>query len=102
MITDVVFAIEIFDDDGRRLLGTTTDVLDQPIHAVSGHGHVKFHFEQIPLLDGTFHLTFTIHSRDGGTIYHQRDYLDSFQVTNRSRTRGLVLFPIKVEHLYHF
>jgi ABC-2 type transport system ATP-binding protein len=102
MITDVVFAIEIFDDDGKRLLGTTTDVLDQPIHAVSGDGQVIFRFEQVPLLDGTFHLTFTIHTRDGGTIYHQRDYLDSFQVTNRSRTRGLVLFPIKVEHLYNF
>jgi hypothetical protein len=102
MITDVVFAIEIFDDDGKRLLGTTTDVLDQPIHAVSGDGQVIFRFEQIPLLDGTFHLTFTIHTRDGGTIYHQRDYLDSFQVTNRSRTRGLVLFPIKIEHLYNF
>jgi energy-coupling factor transporter ATP-binding protein EcfA2 len=102
MITDVVFAIEIFDDDGNRLLGTTTDVLDQPIHAVAGDGHVVFRFEQVPLLDGTFHLTFQIHTRDGGTVYDQREYEDSFQVTNRSRTRGLVLFPIKVEHLYHF
>ena len=102
MITDVVFAIEIFDDDGTRLLGTTTDVLEQPIHAVAGDGHVLFRFEQVPLLDGTFHLTFMIHTRDGGTIYDQRDYEDSFQVTNPTRTRGLVHFPIKIEHLYHF
>jgi len=102
MITDVVFAIEIFDDDGTRLLGTTTDVLEQPIHAVAGDGHVLFRFEQVPLLDGTFHLTLMIHTRDGGTIYDQRDYEDSFQVTNPTRSRGLVSFPIKIEHLYHF
>ena len=86
MITDVVFAIEIFDDDGTRLLGTTTDVLEQPIHAVAGDGQVLFRFEQVPLLDGTFHLTLMIHTRDGGTIYDQRDYEDSFQVTNPTRS----------------
>jgi ABC-type polysaccharide/polyol phosphate transport system ATPase subunit len=102
MITDVVFAIEIFDDNGTRIIGTTTDVLNQPIHAVSGEGQVVFHFEEIPLLDGTFHLSFQIHTRNGGKIFDQRDYKDSFQVINRSRTRGLVRLPIKIEHIYHF
>jgi ABC-type polysaccharide/polyol phosphate transport system ATPase subunit len=102
MITDVVFAIDIFDDEARRILGTTTDVLNQPIHAVAGDGHVRFYFEELPLLDGTFHLSFMIHTRDGGTVYDTRDYEDSFQVINRTRTRGLVKIPIKIVHLYHF
>ena len=93
MITDVVFAVEIFDEDGTRLLGTTTDVLEQYIHAVAGDGEVVFDFEQVPLLDGTFHLTLTIHTHDGGTIYDQREYEDSFPVMNPTRTRGLVQLP---------
>ncbi|CAN5676811.1 hypothetical protein BH10ACT1_BH10ACT1_43220 [soil metagenome] len=102
MITDVAFAIEIFDDDGVRILGTTTDVLEQYIHAVNGKGQVVFRFDQVPLLDGTFHLTLAIHTHDGGTIYDQRDYEDSFSVTNPTRTRGLVHMPIKIEHFFDF
>jgi ABC-2 type transport system ATP-binding protein len=102
MITDVAFAIEIFDEDGTRLLGTTTDVLEQYIHAVKGEGEVNFVFDNMPLLDGTFPLTVAIHSHDGGTIYDEREFEDSFSVMNPGRTRGIVNFPVKVEHLFHF
>lgn len=102
MITDVAFAIEIFDEDGTRLMGTTTDVLEQYIHAVKGEGEVTFVFDSMPLLDGTFPLTVAIHSHDGGTIYDEREFQDSFAVMNPGRTRGIVNFPVKVEHLFHF
>jgi ABC-2 type transport system ATP-binding protein len=102
MITDVAFAVEIFDEDGTRLMGTTTDVLEQYIHAVKGEGEVTFVFDSMPLLDGTFPLTVAIHSHDGGTIYDEREFQDSFAVMNPGRTRGIVNFPVKVEHLFHF
>ncbi len=102
MITDVAFAVEIFDEDGNRLMGTTTDVLEQYIHAVKGEGEVNFVFDNMPLLDGTFPLTVAIHSHDGGTIYDEREFQDSFSVMNPGRTRGIVNFPVKVEHLFHF
>ncbi|HEU5149856.1 MAG TPA: ABC transporter ATP-binding protein [Iamia sp.] len=102
MITDVAFALEIFDEDGTRLMGTTTDVLEQYIHAVKGEGEVNFVFDHVPLLDGTFPLTVTIHSHDGGTIYDEREFEDSFAVMNPGRTRGIVNFPVKIEHLFHF
>lgn len=101
-ITDVAFAIEIFDEDGNRLMGTTTDVLEQYIHAVQGDGEVVFGFDHVPLLDGTFHLELAIHTHDGGTIYAQRENEDTFSVMNPTRTRGLVQFPVKVEHLFNF
>lgn len=102
MITDVAFAVEIFDEDGTRLMGTTTDVLEQYIHAVNGDGEVNFVFDNMPLLDGTFPLTVAIHSHDGGTIYDEREFEDSFAVMNPGRTRGIVNFPVKVEHLFNF
>ncbi len=100
MITDIAFEVEIFDEDGNRLMGTTTDVLEQYIPAVRGDGEVVFNFDHVPLLDGLFHLNLAIHNHDGGTIYDQRQYQDSFAVMNPTRTRGLVQFPIKVEHLF--
>ncbi|QYG93826.1 ABC transporter ATP-binding protein [Iamia sp. SCSIO 61187] len=102
MITDVAFAVEIFDEDGTRLMGTTTDVLEQYIHAVKGDGEVNFVFDNMPLLDGTFPLTVAIHSHDGGTIYDEREFEDTFSVMNPGRTRGIVNFPVKVEHLFNF
>ena len=101
-ITDVAFAVEIYDADGNRLMGTTTDVLEQYIHAVQDDGEIIFQFEHVPLLDGTFRLDFAIHTHDGGKIYDQREDLDTFSVMNPTRTRGLVQFPIKIEHLFNF
>lgn len=102
MITDVAFALEIFDEAGTRLMGTTTDVLEQYIHAVKGEGEVVFAFEHVPLLDGRFPLTVAIHSHDGGTIYDEREFEDSIAVMNPGRTRGTVHFPVKVEHIFSF
>jgi len=102
IITDVAFAVEIFDEAGTRLMGTTTDVLEQYIHAVRGDGEVVFSFDHVPLLDGCFQLTVAIVSHDGGTIYDEREFQDSFAVMNPTRTRGTVHFPVKVEHIFSF
>lgn len=102
LINDVAFAVEIFDEDGNRLMGTTTDVLEQYIHAVDVQGEVILKFEQVPLLDGRFPVTVKIHSHDGGTVYDQREFEESFTVMNPTRALGSVHFPIKVEHIYNF
>lgn len=101
-ITDVAFALEIFDEHGSRLTGTTTDVLEQYIHAVQGEGEVIFAIDQVPLLDGRFPMRFVIHSHDGGTIYDEREGEDSFVVVNPGRTQGMIHFPIKIEHIFSF
>lgn len=102
LINDVAFAVEIFDTDGNRLMGTTTDVLEQYIHAVDVEGEIVFGFEQVPLLDGRFPVTVKIHSHDGGKVYDEREFEESFTVMNPTRALGSVHFPIKVEHFYHF
>ncbi len=102
LVTDVAVALEIFDERGSRLLGTTTDVLEQYIHAMKGEGEVVFNFDHVPLLDGSFPLTVAIHSHDGGTVYAEREFEDTIAVMNPSRTRGIVHFPIKIEHIFDF
>jgi len=102
MITDVAFAVEIFDESGVRLMGTTTDVLEQYIHAVKGQGEVVFGFDHVPLMDGRYLITVVIHTHDGGTVYDQREFEDSFQVMNPGQARGTVYFPVKIEHIFSF
>jgi ABC-2 type transport system ATP-binding protein len=102
LINDVAFAVEIYDEDGNRLMGTTTDVLEQYIHAVDVEGEVVFVFEQVPLLDGRFPVTVKVHSHDGGKVYDEREFEESFTVMNPTRALGSVHFPIKIEHFYHF
>ena len=69
---------------------------------MKGDGEVIFHIDHVPLLDGTFPLTVTLHSHDGGTVYDEHEFEESIAVMNPGRTRGMVHFPIKVEHIFDF
>jgi ABC-2 type transport system ATP-binding protein len=101
-ITDIVLQIEVFDTNGSKLMGTNTDYIEQPIAGMRGAGTVILHLDDMPLLDGRYHLRLAMHTRDGGRVYDERDFEDSFQVMNPGRTQGVVRFPITVEHLYSF
>ncbi|MBI2709213.1 MAG: ABC transporter ATP-binding protein [Actinobacteria bacterium] len=101
-IRDVVLSIEVFDVDGHKLMGTNTDFIEQPIAGMKGDGTIVLHLETLPLLDGRFHLRLAFHTRDGGRVYDERDFVDSFQVMNPTRTQGTIHLPVRVEHLYSF
>ncbi|CAN5846439.1 ABC transporter ATP-binding protein [soil metagenome] len=97
-LDDVVFAMEVHDQEGNRLLGVNTDVADQPIASVEGVGEVCFEFDEVPLLDGTYLISLGIHTNDGGLEYDHRDQQDSFEVMNPTRVQGRVKFPLKIIH----
>jgi hypothetical protein len=95
---DVVFALELHDQEGQRLLGVNTEILGTPVGTVHGAGEVTFHLGEVPLLDGTYAVSLGIHTRDGGVEYDHRDQLDRFSVLNPSRVQGKVHFRLDAEH----
>jgi ABC-2 type transport system ATP-binding protein len=95
---DAVFALELHDQDGNRLLGTNTDILDVELGRVEGRGEVAFRFPSVPLLDGTYAVSLGIHTLDSTVEYDHRDQLDRFSVVSGSRTQGRVHFDLQVEH----
>jgi ABC-2 type transport system ATP-binding protein len=100
-ITDICFAFELRSLDHTVVYGIDTQTMEQPIHACDGVGAVCFDLPRVPLLDGTYKISVTATSRNGGTVYDRRDLKDSFDVMQPGRARGLVALEPKVVHYYH-
>ncbi len=98
-VDDVVFAIEVHDQEGYRLVGLNTDVADQPIDSVEGEGEVVFRFTDVALLDGRYTVNLGIHTLDGGTEYDHLEGEHAFAVLNPTRVQGKVYLPVKIEQV---
>ena len=94
-VPDCIFALEIHDQDGIRLLGTNTEHLGLPLGVEPGTGEVLFEFLDVPLLDGMYAISLGIHDTNGVEFDH-RDQLDRVAVESRGRMSGRVAFPLRV------
>ena len=97
-VDDVVFALNITDQDGHLMVGLNTDVIDAPVAFVQGSGEVVFDLERIPLMDGDYEVSLGIHSHDGATEYDHLEGEHRIQVMNPTRTIGRVHFDVAVTH----
>lgn len=94
-IDDVVFAMEIYNELGQRLVGVNTEILGVEIPRLRGSGTVRFHIDQVPFLDGSYPVSLGIHTHDGGTEYDHRDQLERLVVVNPTRVQGTVNVPLR-------
>jgi hypothetical protein len=94
-VQDVVFALEIYDQEGRLIFGSDTDILDRPFDAPVGAGRADLSFERVPLLDGTYSLKVGIKDRLG-ILYDSREQ-EGFEVMNPDRSRGTVALQLHAD-----
>jgi ABC-2 type transport system ATP-binding protein len=97
-VDDAVFAMELHDQEGNRLLGVNTEILGVDLGTVHGRGEVSFRFVSVSLLDGTYAVSLGIHTLDSTVEYDHRDQLDRFSVVSSSRVQGRVYFDLAVDH----
>ena len=93
-VADPIFGIALYDDMGRHLYGTNTELKDHPIESVQGEGKVDLEVARIPILSGKFFLTVAAHTRDGKPY----DWLDkqySFEVVPAGRDAGIIEVPCR-------
>lgn len=96
-VDDVVFAINVSDQAGNRLLGTNSLILGEEPYAVEGAGTARFRLGRVPLMGGVFKVATGIHSSTGARSFDHRAERDFFEVMNPGRTVGLVNFRPEVE-----
>jgi ABC-2 type transport system ATP-binding protein len=94
-VDDVVFSIALYDQDGKMLLGTNSDLTGDDPGEVHGRGTCRFEFERFPVLDGVYNVAIGIHSHDLDKIYDQREERDTIEVLSKGRDVGLVHFPVR-------
>ncbi len=98
-VDDVVFALNIIDQEGRLMLGANSDIVGVPIDEVHGTGEVVFDLAAVPLLDGDYEISLGIHSHDVGEEYDHVEGEHRIQVMNPTKIMGRVKFPLSIEHL---
>jgi len=96
-VDDVVFAINIHDQQGNLLLGANTDSLGADPGSVEGPGEVVFEFEQVPLMGGIYEVSLGVHTHDGGVEYDHRAGEDVIEALSTGKVAGMVSFPIRAK-----
>jgi ABC-2 type transport system ATP-binding protein len=91
---DVVFTLELRDNDGNCFFRTDTDILDLRFDLPIGPGLVNFRVDNIPLLDGKFTFSIGVQSK-GGVLYDWREPAGSFEVMNPTRATGFITLPVQ-------
>ncbi|HEY1832301.1 MAG TPA: ABC transporter ATP-binding protein [Acidimicrobiales bacterium] len=91
---DVVFSLELRDDDGNCFMRTDTDVMGLRFDLPLGPGLVNFALEDIPLIDGKFTYSIGIQNK-GGVLFDWREPAGSFEVMNPGRESGFIKLAVQ-------
>jgi ABC-2 type transport system ATP-binding protein len=91
---DVVFSMELRDNDGNTFMRTDTDILGLRFDLPRGPGLVNFQVADIPLLDGSFSYSIGIQSK-GGVLFDWREPAGTFEVMNPGKATGFMTLPVQ-------
>lgn len=87
-LTDVVFGIGIFRNDGLQCYGTNTQIDRIKFAGLKGHGQVVFSMDELSLLPGVYSLDVAIHKEDGFAYDYFR-YAKMFRVYSEVQDAGV-------------
>jgi ABC-type polysaccharide/polyol phosphate transport system ATPase subunit len=88
-----VFGFAISDSEGRIVHGSNTQVVNQPIDHIAGKGSVTLHLSDLPMAEGLYLFSFSVHSSDHKVNYHRLD--NCFPITMQCSTNfeGYTFMP---------
>lgn len=91
-VVDPVFGLAIHHQDGTHVTGPNSDLGGLPIPYIVEQGVVRYRTAKLPLLEGIYLLSVSVHDRSGRVIYDYMDKSFPFYVySGNSRERyGLI------------
>jgi ABC-2 type transport system ATP-binding protein len=90
---DVVFSLEIRDEDANTVMRTDTTIIGLQINAPRGTGIMHFGVVNMPMLDGSFTFAVGIQSRNG-ILYDWKENAGKFDVMNPGKMTGHVRMDV--------
>lgn len=96
-IEDPVFGFGIYNQMGIMVYGTNTRLRGINIPYIQGKGRVDFHTPSLPMLDGRYHVSAAIHTRDEMTNYHWVDKMYYFDVTSLGEDAGFLIMDCRID-----
>lgn len=93
-ISDPVFGVGIFHENGTWLSGPNTGFDEVPIPTIEGAGQIDYHLPALPLNTGRFQISVAVVDRTQTHVYDFHDRLYPFVVHGSGRDRyGMVAIP---------
>jgi ABC-2 type transport system ATP-binding protein len=93
---DVVFAVEIHDEQGQLIFASDTAVLDRRFDLEAGGHRADLSFDRVPLLGGAYNVSVGLKNR-AGVVYDLREQEGRFEVMNPGRSRGRVALEMRAD-----
>jgi ABC-2 type transport system ATP-binding protein len=90
---DVVFSLEVRNENNYTILRTDTSIIGVAINAPPGVGVMHFGIVNVPLLDGSFSFAVGIQSRSG-ILYDWQENAGTFEVMNPGKTTGFMRMDV--------
>jgi ABC-2 type transport system ATP-binding protein len=88
--------IAIHDDANELVFASDPDDPSYAVDIPRGGGIVRFHFPEVPLLDGTYSVSVGVRSATETAIFDWKDQVTKFEVANPGRSTGRVDLPLDV------
>lgn len=85
-----VFGMAIFRSDGVHVTGPNTQFAGVDIPALEGNGVVRYTIPALPLLEGVYHISVSVHNWEDSEMFDLHDRLYSFRVLPGKERYGLV------------
>ena len=95
-VEDPVFGFSIDDYRGFTAYGTNTSLKGIDLGKVSGEGVVEFDLKALPMLEGRYSVSLSVHSRDEQTVYHWLDRYTTFDMYSQMNDIGLLYIPCEI------
>jgi ABC-2 type transport system ATP-binding protein len=93
---DVVFAVEVHDEQGQLIFASDTAVSDLRFDLEPGGHRVDLSFDRVPLLEGAYSVSVGLQNR-AGVVYDLREQEGRFEVMNPGRSRGRVALELRAD-----
>lgn len=89
-VPNAMATIAIHDDNNELVFASDPDDPMCAIEVPEGGGIVRFHFPEVPLLDGTYSVSVGVRSATDTAIFDWKDQVTKFEVANPGRATGRV------------
>jgi ABC-2 type transport system ATP-binding protein len=94
-VEGAVVSVEIRMETGTLIFHTDTEILGTVLEVPAGPGSVEFHFDGLPLFDGSYDVVVGVYGA-GGILFDWREPACRFEMMNPGRSTGLVSLPVRV------
>jgi ABC-2 type transport system ATP-binding protein len=89
-VANAMATIAIHDDANELVFASDPDDPACALDVPEGGGTVRFHFPEVPLLDGTYSVSVGVRSQTETAIYDWKDQVTKFEVANPGRSTGRI------------